>query len=405
MNYKGIKLLGLGLTFAASSAYAQPSVRTNAYYSLKSFNEDMQSKKTEDATKSINEAKEYIDKCYNYSDAKFTGSKDGKTLFYRGKIYMSLAGAEAMKGESADQKMAEEYGKIAIESFKAHIALPKKKSKDDKTDEIKQLMIMGRQEAITAGIELHNKGNYEEALPMYASAIEAYDVIGAVDTIAAFNGGNCALNAEKYDVAEKMFKICAEAGYDGGNSYSKWASALFKQDKEAEALAALEAGKKKYPKDINLHIAEANHYLGKDENDKAQAALDKAVESDPKNPAIHYNIGRIHDLAGRYDEATKSYESALAIDANYFDALYGKGAMLFNRGAASYKKMNDIADNALYAKEKEKGLNFFREALPSLEKCHEINPKDKPTLQALVQIYGKLGMTEKFQKANDLLRN
>jgi CO dehydrogenase/acetyl-CoA synthase beta subunit len=101
-----------------------------------------------------------------------------------------------------------------------------------------------------------------------------------------------------------------------------------------------------------------------------------------------------------FGKASAQYDLALQLNPNYFDALYNKGAMYFNRAVKMNDATNNIKDPKKYEAESKKVDAAFKESLPILEKAETIGTEDQETIQSLLQTLQKLYMmTEQQDKA------
>jgi tetratricopeptide (TPR) repeat protein len=96
---------------------------------------------------------------------------------------------------------------------------------------------------------------------------------------------------------------------------------------------------------------------------------------------------------GKLDEAVAAYKKSIELKPDNFDAVYNLGALYFNDGAELANKANKIPANkvAEYDAAKKKFEAKFKDALPYLEKAHQINPTDIATMESLRQLYARLG--------------
>jgi len=115
----------------------------------------------------------------------------------------------------------------------------------------------------TLGDMYADKDDIDKALACYDKAIAAD--AGGADAM-AYKAAGVAYKGGKYDNAASYFDICIEKGYKGETAYLYKASALKKQDKDADYQATLEAGVAKFPKDDKLTGTLAKIYVG-DGND------------------------------------------------------------------------------------------------------------------------------------------
>ena len=385
-------------------AFAQSSVRTSA--KLEYDNWMKESDKFSDLAKNhLLEAKKFIDEAYNYSSDSWNGKSDAKTLYYRGEIYA------VFMYYMTDEKITAQFDlqevlTTSLEMYKAHIDLPNKKSKEDFSETIINKMLLMRDQAAILATNSFNEGKYDIAFESYSLAIELLNVTSIVDTVSYFNGGLAAIRLEKFDTAALYFSKCVEVGFGEADSYTKWAEALFEQDKAEEAIKVLEKGREKYPKYSNLYISEGNYWwTRKDDKEKAKAAFEKAIASDPTNPTVYYAVGAIQLDIGDYENAEVNYNKAIEIKPDFLEALYGLGACYNNKAAELNKELNNLDDlSQLDAKNAElEGL--LKKALGYFEKAHGVDSTDKPTIQSLYQLYVKLGDAENAKKMKDLLNN
>ena len=66
--------------------------------------------------------------------------------------------------------------------------------------------------------------------------------------------------------------------------------------------------------------------------DEAVAHYRRALEINPDNAGVHYNLAVVLAGRGEVDEAVAHYEKALEINPNYMEAHHNLGAVLFGRG-------------------------------------------------------------------------
>lgn len=402
-----------GIVFMLGMTVFGQGKRVEAYYALKNAKTAMMQQNIDNAWEEISEAKGYIDETYNLTSEKFTGSKDPKTLYYKGEIYFLYTQLKAMKemqaGKSQEEiskdEETEKMMKEAISAYKGHLAIKDKKSKENYDKEIQQKFLMlagvvGQQ----AGKD-YNDGNYENAVENYSAAIQLYEIGGYTDSVSYYNGGNAAFSGEMYDTTAKYMEKCRAMNFGGHLPYWRGAEAEFKLGNDEKGLAILKEGKAKYPKEPNMYIVASNHYREKGDNEKAAAALEELISLNDKDDAIIAVVGSTYDDLGEVDKAYEYYNKALAINPKNQDALYNKGVNRYNKGVEIFNKANDIASDAMAKTEKEKAKVYFNEALEPLEKLHEISPDDAATIQMMMKVYARLGNQDKYNEMKALLNN
>ena len=106
-----------------------------------------------------------------------------------------------------------------------------------------------------------------------------------------------------------------------------------------------------------------------------------------------------------FEKAEQDYLKALELKPDYFDAAYSLGALYYNRGAEMLNRANLISDDAAYRKAKEVAEGQLNEALPFLEKAHELNPEDVSTMTSLKAMYGRTNQVDKYNEMDEKLKN
>lgn len=419
-------ILTLGIIALSTVSFGQKLKLTEAAVAYKNvspmwmMNPDMHEPTKvalKEAKGAIDEAyKEYIEK----GDAQnLKKEKDqGKLFYYRGMIYMDYAGLAAIDETIAKEveENAEEYGKIPFSSLKKCRELT-----DYYNDDIAQKMNMYRGLALQGGNAMFNEGKFEEAYAAYVGAVEMSDVIDYKDTIAMFNAGLSADKLNNYDDAIKYYHMAAENNYGGADIYRNIIQVVNRKNEgpSDEAYKYIEEAKKKYPGNINIIIEEFNYHNSKGNADAAQAALQAAIDKDPKNPIFHYSIGATfdemannkheegnHSDAKLYvEKAVEAYKKAIELDPNYADAYYNMGVLYNNESYNLTEEIKSIEDVTVYNEKLKESRELLKEAIPYLEKSHELTPTDVNTLKLLKSIYFTLEMEEEYNVVNGKLKD
>jgi tetratricopeptide (TPR) repeat protein len=123
---------------------------------------------------------------------------------------------------------------------------------------------------------------------------------------------------------------------------------------------------------------------------------------------LYYTIGTIYIDLKQNEKAEAALNKALEIDPNYQDALYQLGAHLITwagdtRTTASQLKFGDPN----YDKMVIMSDDIYRRALTPLEKYISISPNDKDVLIILSQLHRSLGDMNKsneFKKRADAIK-
>jgi tetratricopeptide (TPR) repeat protein len=353
-------------------------------------------------------AKKAIDESYTKQlETPFTKPKDlTKMYFYRGVVYLDYLMMSAF-----DQNILNEISnngeqnikEATFESFKNCLELDVKNQwKSDITNKIRTY----RNISINSGVDFFQKKNYQNAYESFKIAVEMYSVITLTDTLAMINAALSAEKMKNYDEAFNYYKMCAKHNYGvGAEMYQSMIRVLNASEvkNEEQILSVIQEGKLRYPKDYVLNIEEFNYWYSKGNNENAQLALENAIESNPTNKILHFNIGvtydnisnkyhneNKHEVAFQYmNKAIVGYENAIKLDSTYVDAYYNLGALYYNQSITSKSVAGDYSGEK-YDLEMKKADNMLKKAIPLLEKVLIFSLNDKSTLRVLKSLYFNL---------------
>lgn len=344
--------------------------------------------------------KQQYGKAYSYIEKAVANEKTGleaKTWFYRGQIILSMATSTDLEVKTMLKDPLAEGAK----SFKKSIELD---TKGEYKKKINQMVPMVKNQALNGGIEMFNAEKYEEAYQMFATSALFADIIGEYDTLAFFNAGIAADRAGNSEDAIANYQKCADVGYNGASIYALMADIHDKNKNQDKFLEVVAEGRKKYPKDQSLVIKELNYYLNNKKHDLAKTNLKTAIENEPTNELLHFALGTVHEALEEGDEAIAAYSKAVEVKPDYFDAYYNLGAFIFNQGVGYNNSANELdfrSQKKEIAALEAKADEAFKNAIPHLEKAHEIDPSDKATMQSLSQLYVRMGMTDKYKSIKE----
>jgi tetratricopeptide (TPR) repeat protein len=252
-------------------------------------------------------------------------------------------------------------------------------------------------------------------------AIEMYNVLSLTDTLAMINAALSSEKLKKIDEAYKYYKMCADNNYGkGAEMYQSMIRVLNTSEvkDEEQILNTIAEGKERFPKDYVLNIEEFNYWYIKGNNEKAQLALENAIESDPTNRVLHFNIGvtydnisnkyhdeNKHEVAFQYmNKAISGYQNAIKLDSTYVDAYYNLGALFYNQ-SITYKSVAGDYSGDKYESEMKKADEMLKKAIPLLERVLSFSPNDKSTLKVLKSLYFNLDDMENYSRIKKQLES
>ena len=368
-------------------------------------------------------AKKAIDESYlKQTTTPFTKSKDEtKMYYYRGAIYLdywmlSNYDTEILKNVIAVGES--EMNEATFGSFSKCLELD---IKNQWKSDINNKINIYRNLSINNGVDCFQKKNYLGAFNSFKMGLEMYKVLSLTDTLAMINAALSAEKMKNTNEAYKYYKMCADNNYGkGAEMYQSMIRVLNANDTkdEDQILNIIAEGKERYPKDYVLNIEEFNYWYTKGNNEKAQLALENAIESNPTNKILHFNIGvtydnisnkyhdeNKHEVAFQYmNKAISGYENAIKLDSTYVDAYYNLGALYYNQ-SITYKSVAGDYSGDKYESEMKKADDMLKKAIPLLERVLSFSPNDKSTLKVLKSLYFNLDDMENYSRIKKQLES
>ncbi|QXU43816.1 lipopolysaccharide assembly protein LapB [Pedobacter sp. D749] len=242
------------------------------------------------------------------------------------------------------------------------------------------------------GNEAYFNNEFKEA---FADLKEVSDNFPA-DTTLALNTAICALNIQSYDESLTYFKRAKENGIKNPSVFQKMAQMYVVKSENETAIKTLEDGLVLNPFNRFLTNDYINLLLDTENYSKAQGLIENNLKVEKGNKLLYFLYGYLQQVGGNNATAILAYDKALTTDQNYFDALYQLSLAYINTANETLRKGD--ADKT----EKYKGL--INRAQFALQRANEINPNDKKTVQLLIDIYNKKGVTDKAQELNRKLQ-
>jgi tetratricopeptide (TPR) repeat protein len=290
----------------------------------------------------------------------------------------------------------------AFECYKKALELDTD-GKASKSIKIK-LALLSQADLTDQAISAYNKNDFKKSLQSFEQILEINnmplmkaDNPNDIDTAVIFNAGLTAYNAQEYDKAIKYYSEAAKYGYNGGKTVKEIANAYELKGDTAMALKTLQDGFQKYPSEIGLVEKMINIYVATDKTADALSYLELAIKQNPTNSTYFSVQGKLFDNLGRTDDAKKSYVKAIEVDGNNFIANYNLGALYYNEGVKQWNVALAIPTNqtAKFEEEVAKCDVWWAKALPFMEKCMQIDPKEIATMETLKNLYYRMMAKDK----------
>lgn len=390
-----------GAVILSSVSFAQKKNETSAAVEFKNkFQMAISSGEIETAKKSLIAAKEFIDLAAVHPETM----DSPKTLWLKGEIYSNFLMVGMQTQDTSFIKMAgEDALEVSIAAFKKGYEI------SDKFDSDIRGSVYQKHDMLDGVSGMLYKGNmFAEAAEIYETEAKFFGAVGEIDTNSMFNSALCYEKAKNFAKASVIYEQLAKMNYRGAACY-EFASAAYRDNNQIpEAKAILVEGRKKYPNDRELLLNLVNLNIGTGDVAGAETALNEAIIADPKNKLLYYIIGTIYIDLNQNEKAEASFNKALEIDPAYSDALYNLGAHLVTWAGATRTTASQLNyKDPNYDKMIEEANQTFGRALVPLEKFIAIIPNDKDVLIILYKLNQDLGNTEKaneYKKRADAIK-
>lgn len=445
---KSILLVALLAQFAASGQKGKVSA---AWRFLSDYEDSYRDGKPEENL--LTKANEAIDLALQNE----TTSKQVKTHAYKLRIsyhlYQAKLRAEQKALESTIQdkqeRMLTAYGKVELSDFEAASAQVEQiKNLDPKYFELlQQAIVKGNSSLDGDDIKLatsiqqmkletsniatgkYKAKKYEEAAAyFYKAGVLNTMLSGVKDSASFFNAGIAAGKTKNKAFILDYNKRIMDAGVATASNYESIYNALLEKGDTTEANTTLKKGRALFPDNLSLLTIETNQLINAGKGQEALGALVEAYNKNTSNGFLALFIGNLYDNTANpkdktgkelpkpanFDELFKNAESYYikATELNgdnkeyLYNALYDIGAMYNNYGGyLSMKKVAAGSDGIKAQKENEaKAAEYFKRAIPYLEKALTIKPEDASTMKALRLLYLKTGDQTKANEINEKIK-
>lgn len=316
-----------------------------------------------------------------------------KTWFTKGEVYEAIA----LSDDPAYEGMQDQALDEAVSAYNRAKSMDEGGNYDGLSS-IKIDNMWGTM--INNGAEAYNQEDYENALVYFGKSA----MLKPEDTTAYYYAGIAAQQGEKYDQALENYYKLVELDFHNEDIYSSiiYLERSHNNDNQ-KALEVIGQAREHFPNNETLMKEEINLLILTEQTDEAKGKLERAIETEPDNANLYYNLAYISEQTGDDEAAIANYKKAIEADPEYFDATFNLAVNYYNKAAEILKEANEM-DLRTYQKEgkaiEEKAMTEFDRALPYLEKAHEINPDDRIVLETLQTVYVQLKMNDKAEAVN-----
>ncbi len=275
------------------------------------------------------------------------------------------------------------------------------------------------------GDMLFPTGNYADAANTYILAYEAQlcPAYGTAEPMLLYFAGyhltvDGGKNPASFAKGEEVLNKALEQNYadKDGDIYYYLYHCYYGQKAQdpanlQKAKNALETGIKKFPKNENILDGLITLYTSeKGMGDPADliALIDEAIKNNPTNTDLWFGRGRTFYKLNNIDESIASFAKVVELKPEMFEGNYYLGLFYTIKGDNMNKALNDIPNNSMAAYEEglKKVNAVYMQAVPYMEKAHQLQPKHLDAVNLLKQLCFRLrdeaGMMEKYKQYNEL---
>ena len=193
-------------------------------------------------------------------------------------------------------------------------------------------------------------------------------------------------------------------------------AAIYKNQNDYDkSLSFIEKAKALDENDINIVLLESNIRWEMGDVESYEKLITKALEIDPDNADLHFNLGVITSDKGKvieiddvdkamsyYNKAMSHYNKAIEIDSTYTNAYLNAAALILQKEQSIIEEMNLLGtSNADYNKYDELKIvreDIYKSAIPYLESVYELDNNNLSAVRTLRNIYSAVDDMDNYKK-------
>ena len=140
------------------------------------------------------------------------------------------------------------------------------------------------------------------------------------------------IELRRYKQAEALLREALAATPNDGELHATLAFVLYRQDRDAEALAEIQNAISLAPAEPQNHYLLAHIQLALEREEAALTAIREALRLDPQAARFHATLGRIHARRKEWPRALEAAEKGLALDPTHVESLNLRAMALARMG-------------------------------------------------------------------------
>jgi tetratricopeptide (TPR) repeat protein len=135
--------------------------------------------------------------------------------------------------------------------------------------------------------------------------------------------------------------------------------------------------------------------------DTYKKLIAEALEKNPNDVDLIFNLGVVNATAKNNAEAEKFYNKVIELDPKYINAYINMAAMKLDNEKIIIDEMNKLGTSAddmkRYNALKKKREELFKSTIPYLEKAVALDPANVDVSKTLLNVYSALEMTAEYK--------
>lgn len=252
-----------------------------------------------------------------------------------------------------------------------------------------------------------NKQEYTDVFPSLKPIIDSQtDLAKNRRPEAFFYYGYALLQMGNRERAREYLFKALQAGYQDPLIYEIEFYHRIALSQKDSAQWYLEEGKRLFPEDPNLNIAELNLLMKSEEYNRAEKIIEHHLAQNPNSIEGLLLAGTVYEKLlptapednQYFAKQTKVYERILKMKPNHLQANYNLGIAYYNQGVNLINGASESYDLDLvnFNRLLEQCSSLFLTALPYLEKVHELDGTHVNALKALEGVYYNINDYENY---------
>jgi tetratricopeptide (TPR) repeat protein len=342
---------------------------------------------------------------------------------------------------------------MLVSNLNSTLAFEKKSGKQVYTKDIQETITSFKPMLVSYAVALSGDSKMKEAANVLASIYE----LDKTDVEKLYFAANYAVNAKEYEKALKYYGELKSLNFTGectqyyaknvlnekedyfGNTpeaktdreskiklklysdprdekipskrpeiFKSIALILLELGKSDEAKQALKEARVESPEDVGLIISESNIYLKENDMVSYKKLISVALEKNPNNADLVFNLGVISYTNKELADAEKYYLKAIEIDPKYGNAYLNLAILKLDAEKILIDKMNKLGTSAPEMKKydvlKKQREDVYKSAIPYLKKVVELDPQNVEAIKTLIGVYNAIELFDEAKALKALLK-